>query len=779
MADRPRSAPDGERDPLISRVPYLAGLDGLRAIAVVAVMIYHANSDWLPGGYLGVEMFFVISGYLITLLIIAERERTYRVSLRDFWARRARRLLPALGLLLVGVTIWTILFERDAVGELRGDVIAGLLYGSNWYQLVVGLGYTAAGDFAPLRHLWSLAVEEQFYVVWPLVMVLLLRRHGTRRVAATSRWMALVALAIAGLMALAYHPGVIGEPSSTPDAYWSVLGRDISKLDFLYLGSFSRASGILLGAALALVWRPYALRRSPAGRAGRRLDLLALVGLVGFGWMTVQVPLVTDDGAANGVLFRGGMLLASVFTIFLIAAVAHPSSFADRAFDRNLLRWIGIRSYGLYLYHWPVYQAIRGIAGNKLTVTEFALAMVITVVLAEASYRFVEQPVRQRRFVSMWKGIIASWSPARRLVPVAAVAVVGVVGASSFVLATAELRANEIEQSFQATEDDVVDLIAIADGASSPSVPDVATVPPPTTPPTTIRPTPPATTAPVTTVPVTTVPVTTSSIGAGSVDSAPPETTVSPAVPPVDTGSVPADPDAADAADPTEPNPSTTLATSIPSTATPPTTAPPSTAPVVPATTAPPPDPEPAPAPEPEVGARSRGVVADPNAVRPLGVDPLVTEGSFPVLALGDSVMRGAAEELGERGVVVDAVVSRQFTSFLPDVQAIRDAGLLGSVVVVHLGTNGSFSETSADQMMGLLADVPVVIFITGKADRGWIAGNNAIIRSLPDRYANVTVLDWEVIGSACGDCFYGDRIHLDPSGQQFYADLIGTLIGI
>ena len=199
-----------EHDAQISRVPYLPGLDGMRALAVIAVMIYHANSSWLPGGFLGVEMFFVISGYLITLLIIAERERTYTVSLVDFWKRRARRLLPALGVLLVLVTAYTVIFEPSAVGQLRGDVVAGFFYGSNWYQLFVGLGYTAAFDFAPLRHLWSLAVEEQFYLIWPLVMVVLLGRKGTRRVADVSRWLFIAAIAIAIVTALLYHPGVIG-----------------------------------------------------------------------------------------------------------------------------------------------------------------------------------------------------------------------------------------------------------------------------------------------------------------------------------------------------------------------------------------------------------------------------------------------------------------------------------------------------------------------------------------------------------------------------------------
>ena len=143
----------------------------MRALAVIAVMVYHANSTWLPGGFLGVEMFFVISGYLITLLLIAERERNYRISLTHFWIRRAKRLLPALFVLMILLSVWTALFERDALGQLRGDVIAGFFYVSNWYQVWVGLGYTSSGDFAPLRHLWSLAVEEQWYVVWPLRFV--------------------------------------------------------------------------------------------------------------------------------------------------------------------------------------------------------------------------------------------------------------------------------------------------------------------------------------------------------------------------------------------------------------------------------------------------------------------------------------------------------------------------------------------------------------------------------------------------------------------------------
>ncbi|MFM9132021.1 MAG: acyltransferase family protein, partial [Actinomycetota bacterium] len=136
-------------------VPYIPGLDGLRALAVIAVIIYHADSRWLGGGFLGVEVFFVISGYLITLLLVAERERTGSISLGNFWMRRARRLLPALWLLLMLLAVWCAIWERDRLGMLRGDTLGGFFYGANWFQVWTGSSYTSSFAFAPLRHLWS------------------------------------------------------------------------------------------------------------------------------------------------------------------------------------------------------------------------------------------------------------------------------------------------------------------------------------------------------------------------------------------------------------------------------------------------------------------------------------------------------------------------------------------------------------------------------------------------------------------------------------------------
>jgi peptidoglycan/LPS O-acetylase OafA/YrhL len=672
----------------------------MRALAVVAVMVYHANSDWLPGGFLGVEMFFVISGYLITLLLISERERTYRISLRHFWMRRARRLLPALFTMMFFVTVWTAIFKSEALGALRGDVIAGFFYVSNWYQIWEGLGYTAAGDFAPLRHLWSLAVEEQFYLFWPVVMIFLLGRNGTREVAAVSRWLFVAAVMITVAVALLYYPGPIGEPNVTPDAYWWIGDRPIAKIDTLYLGTISRLSGILLGSAFAMIWRPLAIVRGPLRSKGRLFDGLAIVAIIGFGWLCWTTYLVTPSGA-DPFIFRGGLFLAGLATLAIIAAVTHRGAHANRVLGNPFFRWIGTRSYGLYLYHWPIYQMIRGVAGNKLTVREFLFALLLTVIVTEASYRFVETPIRQGRFGARWRRIFSGARRGPKLLASGAVAIAAAValfvGAA---LMTAPLEQNEIAQALDAGEDFTTDLLAVDD------IPVASTT------------TTPSTTTSTTVVRPTTVPAL------------------------VDAG--------------LDPSGSVVAESTAPPTTTPPTTTPPTTAPPTP------------------VG--QLGVVTNLDGLAPLAIPPTVS--GFPLVALGDSVMLGAAEELQARGFQVDALQSRQMKAFVPTMQTLKDNGTFGSVVVVHLGTNGGFSQETLDSMLATLADVPVVLLLTGKADRGWIADNNARLRAAPATHPNVTVVDWEVLSASCeGRCFYDDGIHLTQSGQNFYADMIGRVL--
>jgi peptidoglycan/LPS O-acetylase OafA/YrhL len=457
-------------------VPYLPGLDGLRALAVLAVIVYHANPAWLPGGFLGVEVFFVISGYLITLLLVAEEERTGAISLRDFWTRRARRLLPALFTMMVLLIMWTSIRERDSLGALRGDVVAGALYGSNWFQVWVGAGYTAVNDFAPLRHLWSLAVEEQFYVLWPVIMLVILRL-GRDRLPRVAMWFLGIATAIAGLVALLMPSGGISEScASTPDAYWTLGERCISKIDLLYLSTPTRATGLLLGAALAIVWRPYALLRGPMKRKGPMMDPVALIGLVLLGFLIYKVHivhLVGEDGLhADPWLFRGGLFLTGIATLMVISAVAHQKAFTGRVLGNVVLRTIGERSYGLYLYHWPVFQALRHETGIVLKPHEFIAAMLVTVVITEISYRYIELPIRERRLKESIQALLRS-RPGELGVIISCSIALPIF--ATFSLVTADYKANDVQASLDAGENSVTDVIgALTSSTTSPITPSSA-----------------------------------------------------------------------------------------------------------------------------------------------------------------------------------------------------------------------------------------------------------------------------------------------------------------
>ncbi len=351
-----------------SSFAYLPGIDGLRALAVLAVIVYHGDLGILGGGFLGVEVFFVISGYLITSLLLSETDRTGGVSLGHFWMRRARRLLPALFALLIGVVIISATIAPDMWDRLRGDVTAAVLYVSNWWQVFHQESYFQAAGRPPLlRHLWSLAVEEQFYVIWPLVFAFIAVKfkRGGLALAAIG-----VALASAVWMAVLYDPAT-----------------DASRV---YYGTDTRLSGLLLGVALAALWPAHQFRKERAARsAGLTLDVLGVVGLAVLAWGFIRV------NEFDPFIYRGGFVLFDLATIAVIAVVVHPSARLGRVLGVAPLVWIGLRSYGLYLWHWPVFQITRPdldvpMHGWAL----FAFRMTITVALTELSFRFIEQPVR-------------------------------------------------------------------------------------------------------------------------------------------------------------------------------------------------------------------------------------------------------------------------------------------------------------------------------------------------------------------------------------------------
>lgn len=358
----------GPRPP---RLRYLPALDGLRAVAVVAVLLYHSyDLSVFRGGLLGVDVFFVLSGYLITCVLVVGYRGERRVDLRTFWLRRARRLLPALFLVLGVTCAYTALFLPHEAARLRTDALAALGYVTNWHLIFGGQSYfETLGRPSMVQHLWSLAVEEQFYLLWPLVMAAGFAVFRRRR-----RFLALGVLAAAVgsalLMGLLYDPG--GDPSR------------------VFYGTDTHASGLMIGAALAFVWPPWRLSQETGRRAPLVLDIVGLLALGALLWSFQNVS-EFDVG-----LYRGGYFAFGLVAAVVVGVAAHP---AARRFASVLgsapLRWIGIRSYGIYLWHWPVYQVTR--PGLDIPLRGFALLalrVAITVSLAALSYRFVEAPIR-------------------------------------------------------------------------------------------------------------------------------------------------------------------------------------------------------------------------------------------------------------------------------------------------------------------------------------------------------------------------------------------------
>jgi peptidoglycan/LPS O-acetylase OafA/YrhL len=408
---RPVAVDDGVE--AVRWMPYLPGIDGLRAIAVLAVLLFHAELPWIPGGFLGVDAFFVISGYLITALLWTEYTATGTVAYRRFLVRRARRLLPALAAFLAGASLIAVLFARDVLGELLREIPAAATYVYNWFAIATEQSYFesfARPSF--FQHLWSLAIEEQFYIIWPLLALLGLRFLPRRRLLLL---VAGGAIASTLLMAALYAPGV--DPAR------------------LYYGTDTRFAGLLVGAALALAWHP-ARARIGMNRfliRAKATDALGVVGLAILGWAFLTLR---GDALGASQLYRGGFLLASLGTALVVAATAHPRTRLGRLLGTPTLRYLGRRSYGIYLWHWPVYMVTRaridvGFDGIEL----FTFRLVATLVLAELSYRLVERPVRRGIFLAG----IRQWAaaPLRPPWPTRAATAVAALAVLAFAVATA------------------------------------------------------------------------------------------------------------------------------------------------------------------------------------------------------------------------------------------------------------------------------------------------------------------------------------------------------
>jgi peptidoglycan/LPS O-acetylase OafA/YrhL len=350
---------------------YMPGLDGLRALAVAAVVAFHLNLGWAQGGLVGVGVFFVLSGYLITDLIAAEWERLGHIDLGAFWLRRARRLLPALAAMLVAVVAWLAVTDPARLAGLRGDVLAAALYASNWWLIFHHVSYFARfGPPSPLGHLWSLAVEEQFYLFWPPVVAICLAWFGRRG--------PLAVVAVAGAAASALLMAGLYVPGTDPSR--------------VYYGTDTRAFALLAGAALAAVWPSARLvADGPAQRLSPRLlDVGGGIGLAAI------VALVALTNEYQPFLYPTGLLILSAASVLAVAALAHPGTRLGRVFGWSPLRWLGVRSYGIYLWHYPVIALTTPLLDVAAPAPPVRAVVQVgaSVALAALSWRFVEQPVR-------------------------------------------------------------------------------------------------------------------------------------------------------------------------------------------------------------------------------------------------------------------------------------------------------------------------------------------------------------------------------------------------
>ncbi|WP_166868821.1 acyltransferase family protein [Salinibacterium sp. ZJ70] len=604
-----RAAPSSSLQPSARRV---AGLDGVRAFAVVVVVIFHLFPGLLIGGFLGVDVFFVVSGFIITRLLLLERGRTGRIALGAFWQRRARRLLPALVVLLLVCSSLAALIGGDVLVGLGGQLIAAMTFSSNWYFMATGSDYFAHGNPELFRNLWSLAVEEQFYLLWPLIVLAVIVR--------LSRRMGIGLLAVV-TAASAIAMGVLLVPG---------------EMTAVYYGTGTHAFGLTLGALVAMLTQWWSERELEWSRGARStLGVLGAAAGVGLAVLATTMP-----GEADWT-YRGGLALVAVLTAVVICALLVPGSRFARALEWAPVRWIGVRSYGIYLWHWPLYVLAAAVlptwtSSPSLSVALGASVVVVTIALAALSFRYIETPLRHAGFRATGRTWAAGWRRGSRAAIASATALVLVVAG---VAGTAAAVVTQRETS------DVEDYIRAGQDA-------LAQTPTPT----------------------------------------------------------------------------------------------------------------------PAAGTQDReGGTAPAEAGTPAALQ------GDQITAIGDSVMLAAVTELQAAlpGIAIDAAVSRQMSSAPEILQSLRDAGALRKVVIVSLGTNGSVSEATLEELRSIIGPQRELVVVTAQAPRGWIPGVNEKLASFAWQYRNVELADWHTAVQPHLGELARDQVHFGPVGARIYTAAI------
>lgn len=685
-----------ELEPIKSSGRYMAGIDGLRALAVLAVIVYHLNYNWAPGGLLGVGIFFVLSGYLITDLLIAQWSRDGRLDMKDFWLRRARRLLPALLILLVIVAVWVTLFQPEQLSNIRGDVPAAVLYVSNWWLIFHDVSYFEKfGPPSPLGHLWSLAVEEQFYLFWPLLLTIGLRFIKRRGPFLLLTLFAAFVSALA--MAILYEPGL--DPSR------------------VYYGTDTRVFALLIGAALAYIWPSRKLSPNLSRSAKASLDAVGGIGLL------ILLVCIWKTDQYDDFLYRGGLLVLSVVSAVVVATLAHPASSLAKVMGCKPLRWLGVRSYGIYLWHFPIIVLTTPAVeqNESFAVLRAVIQFAACIILAALSWKYIEEPIRHGAMGRLWSKLRArkEGQVQNRYNRWIASGCAVLLCATYFGVAslTSDATANHVPPSSHKAPDHSE---ATHEQTQEP--------------------------------PVVMGPV-------------------KPNTPVISNGHT----NGNNQAKPKEPAKQNETANAKGSKSSNQTGS--SNTPANPSRVVKPPLGKPSNPEEPDPAST-------PAEEQP---DPTKKPGALPVKSgqgitvLGDSVMLDVAPHLEKLlpGIVIDAKVGRQMKQAPEVIKQLKARGHLGNRVIIELGTNGSFSKEQLLALLKSLEGSEQIILVNTRVPRPWENAVNTTLSEVAAIVPNTKIVDWHSASAGKSTYFYKDGVHLNPEGSKVYASLLSNAVSL
>jgi len=418
-------------------IQHIPAIDGLRAIAVTAVIFYHLGFQWIPGGFLGVDLFFVISGYVITRLLLDSIARSGGLDLRGFYKARARRLLPPMVFMIVVTTFYISIWAQDSVKRFLTDTPFSLTGAMNWWLVFKEQDYFEAIGRPPLlQHTWSLAVETQFYLIWPVLLFIILKRFGKKVIPVAALAIALISGTALFLVSLQL------DSSST--------------VSHVYFGTDTHSIGLFLGAALAVSWIPQNFKSEVSNKAQNFIDFIGVFGLVGI----LGSFLLIDESSPTA--YKIAFPLAAVFGAAIITSIVHPASRFAPILQNRVLLWIGERSYAIYLWHWVVFQITRpqvDIDGEDWAL--IALRILVVLALADISLKLVELPIRSGKVEYWFKGMKYRTAPVRKRQKIAVISSISILALSLSALSSvAVVSSNRVAQEFQESLQSEPEIIA-------------------------------------------------------------------------------------------------------------------------------------------------------------------------------------------------------------------------------------------------------------------------------------------------------------------------------